>query len=165
MRERIEYLRQRISGLKRLDEDRGYALLLAIELRTLVNLKRHFDAVLSSADGNPLGMELRHSDGRYVAILPEPDGSSKARVVRFGPDGFYGHEVFEGPMQALEDAVYYGFTQCANGTLDAFALTPVWRRGMRYSALLQRYNTGRISFEEFCRRSREDAEEELKQAA
>lgn len=124
MRERIEYLRCRISELKRLDEDRRYALLLAIELR----------------------------------MLPEPDGSSKARLVRYGPDGFYGHEVFNDPMKALDEAVSQGFVEDARGTLDAFILTPVWQRGMRYSAMLQRYNEGRMSFEEFCRRSREEAE-------
>ena len=158
MRERIEYLRCRISELKRLDEDRGYALLLAIELRMLLNRQRQIDAVLSMSGGTPLGLELRHTDGRLIAILPEPDGSSKARLVRYGPDGFYGHEVFNDPMKALDEAVCQGFVQDARGALDAFVLTPVWQRGMRYSAMLQRYNEGRMSFEEFCRRSREEAE-------
>lgn len=158
MRERIDYLGARISELKRIDEDRGYALLLAIELRMLLNRKRQLDAVLSLSDGNPLGLELRHRDGRYMAVLPEPDGSAKARLVRYGPDGFFGHEVFDDPMKALDDALHQGFTEYANGTLDAFILTPAWQRGMRYSALLQQYNNGRITFEAFCRMSKEDVE-------
>ena len=158
MQERIEYLKARISELKRIDEDRGYALLLALELRMLLNRQRQLDAVLSRSDGNPLGLELRHRDGRYMAVLPEPDGSAKARLVRYGPDGFFGHEVFEEPMKALDDALYQGFTEYANGTLDAFILTPAWQRGMRYSALLQQYNSGSITFETFCRMSKEDAE-------
>ena len=103
MRERIEYLKRRISELKRLNEDRGYALLLAIELRMLLNRQRQLDAVLSMSGGTPLGLELRHKDGRLISILPEPDGSSKARLVRYGPDGFYGHEVFNDPMKALDE--------------------------------------------------------------
>ena len=160
MRERIVYLKARISGLKRIDEDRDYALLLSVELRMLLNRQRQIDAVLSMSGGTPLGLELRHKDGRLVAILPEPDGSSKARLVRYGPDGFYGHEVFVDPMKALDEAVCQGFAHDARGSLDAFVLTSVWQRGMRYSALLQRYSQGLMSFEEFCRRSREEAESE-----
>jgi len=161
MKERIEYLKTRVQELKRLEEDRGYALLLAIELRMLLNRRRLLDAVLSKANGNPLGLELRHRDGRYVAVLPEPDGSSKARLVRYGPDGLFGHEVFDDPMKALDDALCQGFSEYANGTLDTFIATPAWKRGMHFSALLQRYNEGRMTFEEFCRRTREDATSEV----
>lgn len=148
MNARIDYLEKRIAELKE-SNDRTYALLLAIELRAQRQEQRITHRLL--AEGEPLGLELKNAHGHFVAIVPEPGDTLEARLVRFGEDGLFGHEVYPSAMRALSEALTQGYCERADGTLDALARTERWRRGIRYTALMQEWNAGGMNFEEFSR--------------
>lgn len=133
---------------------RGIAALLLQVARQKKRAQALVAQLLAVNAGRAEGIELaKHSDseggdGSYVAILPEPDGSGKGRVVSFRADGFYGHQVYESPVAALEEAVRDGFRYPVH-VLDQLALQPRFQKGQRFVELAQAFNTGRIDRKAF----------------
>lgn len=92
---------------------------------------------------------LRGDDGRrYVMVLPDVDGGGRWRIQRFDAQGFSGHEVFPGMLEAAAAAVSEGFKTRDDGALDALASRPEWARGMFVCDLAQRINGGMLDWHE-----------------
>ena len=152
MEARITYLKQHISELKQDERERGFVVLLAIELRSLLNQQRILRKILADT-GDLMGIELKKEGSDLcVALLPEPDGSDRVRLVKYGKSGFFGHDVFTSAVEALSDALSQGYRERADGTLDRYSTTAMWKKGMAYVELLMAFNAGRINFQEFNHR-------------
>jgi hypothetical protein len=103
--------------------------------------------LLDGHGGDPVGLELEHKEGgRYARILPDASQPGKHRIQRYDEHGFSGHDMFDTPHQALEDAVTHGYHQATDGrVLGRLAGTEKWKRGMRYADLTQQLGSGQIS--------------------
>lgn len=95
-----------------------------------------------------VGLELK---GRlkYLAIVPEPDGSGRIRLSFFDERGFSGHEVYATEEDALKEAIKQRYIEHCPGALDQLAATETWRLGMVHADLIRMVNSGQITFAQY----------------
>lgn len=128
------------------DGDRGLAALLMQSARRRQQNQK-LKARLLAANGDcAIGIELanRVDDAQlFVAILEEPDGSGKGRVVNFQSNGLHGHQVYASPEAALEEAIKDGYRWQVT-VLDAFSGRREFHKGQRLVDLIYGFNTGRL---------------------
>lgn len=117
------------------------------QFKEMIRLRKEREARELAAVGDLSdGGILRGDDGRrYVMVLPDVDGGGRWRIQRFDAQGFSGHEVFPGMLEAAKAAVGEGFKARDDGALDALASRPEWARGMFICDLIQRMNGGQIT--------------------
>ena len=98
------------------------------------------------------GLELRKKEGDYVAILPEPDGSEKARLLFYGERGLIYHETYETGFAARDEAITRGYVEEVVGQMDRLSYTEQWKEGMASLEAISQLNAGQIDWTEFQRR-------------
>jgi len=129
--------------------DRGLAALLLQTARRREQNQKLVERLMSENGGYAEGIELSNvPEGEakkpsYVAILLEPDGSGKGRVVSFRDDGFHGHQVYPNTEAALAEAVRDGYRWPVQ-VLDQLALLPLFQKGQKFVELIYAYNTGKL---------------------
>ncbi|MGQ5489688.1 hypothetical protein [Methylobacillus sp.] len=151
--------------------DRGVAALLLQAARRRAQNRSLVERLMRDRGGAE-GMELSNvpegatqKEPAYVAILPEPDGSGKSRLVSFRQNGFHGHQVFATPEAALEEAVRDGYRWPVQ-VLDQLALQPLFQKGQRFVELVYAYNIGKLDAAAFhAAVDALDREYDLKEAA
>lgn len=128
--------------------DRGVAALLLQAARRRAQNRGLVERLMRDKGGAE-GLELSNvpeggtKEPAFVAILPEPDGSGKSRLVSFRENGFHGHQVFKTAEAALEEAVRDGYRWPVQ-VLDQLALQPLFLKGQRFVELVYAYNTGQL---------------------
>lgn len=146
MRSRFDEVQEDPKLRDRLAED------LAKLIERLDLLQGLYEAHMDIGSGSALGLELawRTDTGiTYLAILPEPDGSGRARLVPFDKSRMYGHQTFATPKEALAEALRRGYFETACGMMDRFAATPAWRKSIAEAQLITRYSNSEIGSGEF----------------
>ena len=106
-----------------------------------------YDEAVQWNSGSPIGIELGRTLGdrmSYCAILEEPDGSGRGRIVYFDESALYQHEIYSSPDEAMQQALLEGYIEWSCGTMDRLAATPAWRACIAQSDLIRRYSSGEI---------------------
>lgn len=134
--------------------DRHIAALLLLNARRKERNRNLVAQLMAKNGGCADGIELSNvpeGDSRepsYVAIVPEPDGSGRGRVVNFRANGFHGHQVYPGTEAALEEAVKEGYLWPVQ-VLDRLAAHPAFLKGQKLVELVFAYNTGKMGSDAF----------------
>lgn len=142
-------------GLERMREqfsDDKNCPLLAETLKMLEERNQHWLSILLANDFLE-GVELKKlTDDMYAVILKEPNSEGKYRALYYGPIGFTGHEVREGPLEVLKELLSQGYVEQVDGAMDRLSQTLEWRRGMIWTHLMQEHNQGNLSYREMLER-------------
>lgn len=124
---------------------------LAAEVDRLVDrlelLLGIYNVAIQWNSGSAIGIELGRRAGdraSYCAILEEPDGSGRGRIVYFDESALYQHEIYSSPDEALQQALIEGYIEWSPGTMDSLAATPAWRTCIAQCDLICRYSSGEI---------------------
>ncbi len=149
--DRTEHLTSRGSPLS--SAPAGCAANLAAEKTPPDNVRTLFEQIIASNGGTAVGVELARpgpDKTRYCAILEEPNGSGRGRIVYFDAEALHPHQACASPAEALEKALAEGYVEPADGAMDRYATSDAWRRNVAYSALVGRYARGEIDAHRFA---------------
>lgn len=125
---------------------------IAEHIERLELLQGLYEAHMDIGSQSALGLELAWCTDTgitYVAILPSPEDSGRARLVPFDASRMYGHETFATAEEALAEALRRGYYETACGMMDSFAATPAWRKSIGEAQLISRYSNREIDSVEF----------------
>lgn len=150
--ERTEHLTKRGGPMSSAPAVAGIAANDAAETTHLANVRTLFQQIVASNAGSAVGVELARqapSGTYYCAILEEPDGSGRGRIVYFDAEALHPHHTCASTSEALAQALAEGYVERADGTMDRLATSEAWRRGFAYGALVRRYARGEIDARRF----------------
>lgn len=150
--ERTEHLTKRGGPMSSAPAVAGIAANDAAETTHLANVRTLFQQIVASNAGSAVGVELARqapSGTSYCAILEEPDGSGRGRIVYFDAEALHPHRTYASTDAALAQALAEGYVERADGTMDRLATSEAWRSGFAYSALVRRYARGEIDARQF----------------
>ena len=106
-----------------------------------------YSRIMQSHDGIPLGIEYRHeSREAWAFLLPNVSGDDAWRIQYFDPDGFSRHACYTTSREAVEEMVQEGYITQDAGALDRHSLTKRWSIGVKRSSVMQRHNSGEITW-------------------
>lgn len=145
--ERTETLTKRGGTMSSAPAVAGIAANDAAETIHLANVRTLFQQIVASNAGSAVGVELARqapSGTYYCAILEEPDGSGRGRIVYFDAEALHPHRTYASTDAALAEVLAEGYVERADGTMDRLATSEAWRRGFAYSALVGRYARGEL---------------------
>lgn len=95
---------------------------------------------LISNNGGAVGIELQNATAdQFALICGDASTIGRYRASFYDESGFYCHEVFDSPEEALGHAIRIGFReQTKTNKLDILATSKAWARGMELAFVLQK---------------------------
>jgi hypothetical protein len=103
-------------------------------------------------DGFGLTLANRNAD-MWTIVLEDMSEPGRFRHQTFTGRGFNGHYTSDTIEQTIEDAIDQGFRIIDNGRLEQLCTTDLWSEGSRVGALIQQFNSGQISWNQFTQQA------------
>ncbi|WP_075881905.1 hypothetical protein [Vreelandella massiliensis] len=111
-----------------------------------------WDAVREHCQGeltNLCGIELRNDRiQQWATILVDPTNPSIFRAQYYAANGFQGHACYQNAIETLDELIRSGFQTLDNGALERMSATSEWQVGCEVTSILQRINSGTLSYRE-----------------
>lgn len=107
------------SVLEQLDDlDAGFHDLLQESMAVAVVKNDAWHRLLEACQGNPVGFELKSSNGQYALILPDASEPGRYRAQMFDAKGFFGHSTRDSALQVLDELIVDGYIELAPGAME-----------------------------------------------